>query len=160
MRQVTPPVSHSSEFRVGQLGRQHGQEVGGRVPPPSFVTSPGFPSTVQRNKHLPATVFPAKRGVSVVAIFLDALLEFAAGVVLDLRRQTHTHTLVSLILAARCVIHPPFFYNSRCLVLNAVMMECCGSAASCLIDPLTEASLGFLSSSLHHKSISQMPFNS
>lgn len=69
---------------MGQLGRQHGQEVSGRVPPPGFVTSPGFPSTVERNKHLPATVFPAKGGIGVVAILLDALHEIAAGVVLHL----------------------------------------------------------------------------
>lgn len=105
MRQVTLPVSRCSEFRVGQLGRQHGQEVSGRVPPPSLVTSPGFPSTVERNKHLPAAVFPTKGGISVVAVFLDALLELAAGVVLHLPLETdahtHTHKWVSMKLAGR-----------------------------------------------------------
>lgn len=67
-----------------QLGGKHRQEVSGRVPSPSLVTSPRFPSAVQRNKHLPATVLPAQGGVRVVSVLLDALLELAAWVVLHL----------------------------------------------------------------------------
>lgn len=55
------------------------------MPSASLVPSPGFPSPVQRNEHLPSTVLPAEGGVSVVAILLNALLELAARVVLHLR---------------------------------------------------------------------------
>lgn len=54
------------------------------MPPPGLVTSPRLPPSVQRDKHLPAAVLPAEGGVSVVAVFLYALLKLAAGVVLHL----------------------------------------------------------------------------
>lgn len=73
-----------SEFGRGQLGGQHGQEVGGRVSPSSLVTPPRLPPPVQRDEHLPAAVLPAEGGVRVVAVLLDALLELAARVVLHL----------------------------------------------------------------------------
>lgn len=52
--------------------------------PAGFVTSPGFSTPVQGDKHLPPAVLPAKGSVGVVAVFLDALLELAAGAVLHL----------------------------------------------------------------------------
>lgn len=67
------------------LGGKHGQEVSGRVPSPSLVTSPWFPASIQRNKHLPAAVLPAKRGVRVVAVFLNAFFELAAWAVRHLQ---------------------------------------------------------------------------
>lgn len=66
------------------LGGQHGQEVSGGMSPPGFVTSPRFSSPVQGDEHLSAAMLPAQGGVGVVAVFLDALLEFAAGAVLHL----------------------------------------------------------------------------
>lgn len=73
---------HCSWMRV-QLRGEHREEVGGRMSSSSFVSSPRFPSAVERHEHLPSLVFPAQGGVRVVAVFLDALLKLAAWVVSD-----------------------------------------------------------------------------
>lgn len=67
-------------------GDEHGQEVGGEVLAPRLVPPPRHPLAIERQEHLAALVPPAQRGVGVVAILLDALLELAVGVVCPLVR--------------------------------------------------------------------------
>ena len=83
------------QFPCGRLGGEHGQEVSGRVPPARLVASPRLPPPVQRNKHLPSAMLPAEGGISVVAVFLDALLELAARVVLHLRLEEEERSEVN-----------------------------------------------------------------
>ena len=60
--------------------------MGGGVSPASLVSPSRLPPPVEGHEHLPAAVLPAQRGVRVVAVLLDALLELAVGAVFNLEQ--------------------------------------------------------------------------
>ena len=55
--------------------------------PAGLVAPSRLPPPVEGHEHLPAAVLPAQRGVRVVAILFDALLELAVGAVFHLERR-------------------------------------------------------------------------
>lgn len=77
----------SASRRAPPPSHHNWQEVGGRVLPAGFLPSDRLPVDVQAHKHLPLLVPPLGRGVRVVAVLLDALLQRAVNTKLPLERR-------------------------------------------------------------------------